>query len=79
LDLCELLGQPKPAAADPVGAWYCFDAASPKWKAKKLGRCLDAGHFGWEYKGKHKDLVAASSNCFNIASRWKSSAAFISL
>jgi hypothetical protein len=25
LDLCELLGQPKPAAADPAGAWYTFE------------------------------------------------------
>src|SRR5262249_28671774 len=25
LDLCELLGQPKPAAADPEGAWYTFE------------------------------------------------------
>src|SRR5260370_4078705 len=25
LDLCELLGQPKPAAADPEGAWYAFE------------------------------------------------------
>ena len=25
LDLCDLLGQPKPAAADPDGAWYTFE------------------------------------------------------
>ena len=25
LDLCELLGQPKRAAADPEGAWYTFE------------------------------------------------------
>ena len=25
LDLCDLLGQLKPAAADPEGAWYCFE------------------------------------------------------
>jgi hypothetical protein len=25
LDLCELLGQPKPAEADPDGAWYTFE------------------------------------------------------
>ena len=24
LDLCELLGQPKPAEADPEGTWYTF-------------------------------------------------------
>jgi hypothetical protein len=25
LDLCELLDQPKPAAADPLGTWYTFE------------------------------------------------------
>jgi hypothetical protein len=25
LDLCDLLNQPKPAAADPDGAWYTFE------------------------------------------------------
>ncbi len=25
LDLCDLLGQPKPAHADPDGAWYTFE------------------------------------------------------
>lgn len=25
LDLCEVLGQPKPAEADPDGAWYTFE------------------------------------------------------
>ena len=24
LDLCDLLGQPKPAAADPEGTWYTY-------------------------------------------------------
>ena len=28
LDLCELLDQPKPAAADPDGAWYTFERGS---------------------------------------------------
>ncbi|MFN0017626.1 MAG: type IIL restriction-modification enzyme MmeI [Pirellulaceae bacterium] len=60
LDLCELLGQPKPAEADPAGAWYCFE------KGVKITAGGDGwadvwmqGRFGWEYKGKHKDLVAA--------------------
>ena len=26
---------------------------------RRLGGCLETGHFGWEYKGKHKDLKAA--------------------
>lgn len=27
LDLCEVLGQRKPADADPEGAWYTFERA----------------------------------------------------
>src|SRR5437016_3949690 len=60
LDLCELLGQPKPAAADPEGAWYTFERGAKKstggngwadvWMREK---------FAWEYKGKHKDLSDA--------------------
>ena len=37
LDLCELLDQPKPAAADPDGAWYTFERGVEK---------TDGGH-GW--------------------------------
>jgi len=60
LDLCELVGHPKPAAADPTGADFCFEKGAAKhgggdgfadvWKRL---------FFGWEYKGKHKDLEAA--------------------
>ncbi|MCI0334481.1 MAG: class I SAM-dependent DNA methyltransferase [Planctomycetes bacterium] len=60
LDLCDLLGQPKPAAADPEGAWYTFERGVRKteggqgWADVWKKNC-----FGWEYKGKHKDLAAA--------------------
>ena len=60
LDLCELLGEPKPADADPFGESYCFERGARKdtggdgwadvWKRR---------HFAWEYKGKRKDLDAA--------------------
>ncbi len=60
LDLCELLGEPKPADVDPTGETYCFERGARKdtggdgwadvWKRY---------HFAWEYKGKHKDLDAA--------------------
>src|SRR5438034_5587169 len=60
LDLCELLGQPKPAAADPVGDRYCFERGVTKTEGEKgWADVWMQGHFGWEYKGKHKDLVAA--------------------
>ncbi len=60
LDLCELLEQPKPASADPQGAFYTFERGVEKsdggdgWADVWL-----RGHFGWEYKGKKKSLKAA--------------------
>lgn len=59
-DLCELLGEPKPTDVDPDGTWYTFERG-----AKKTGGgdgwadVWKRGHFAWEYKGKHKDLIAA--------------------
>ena len=60
LDLCELLGEPKPADVDPSGESYCFERGAQKdtggdgwadvWKRH---------HFAWEYKAKGKDLDAA--------------------
>ncbi len=60
LDLCELVGHPKPAAADPTGERFCLERG-----AKKLGGedgwadVWKKNYFGWEYKGKRKDLKAA--------------------
>ncbi len=60
LDLCAVLGQPTPAAADPDGTHYTFEKGARKtsgaggWADVWLRR-----HFAWEYKGKHKDLKAA--------------------
>jgi type II restriction/modification system DNA methylase subunit YeeA len=60
MDLCRLLGQPTPAEDDPYGERYCFERG-----AEKVGGgdgwadVWRKGCFGWEYKGKHKDLNAA--------------------
>ena len=60
LDLCRMLGQKTPAEADPKGEWYTFEYGVQKdiggqgfadvWKKE----C-----FGWEYKGKKKNLADA--------------------
>ena len=60
LDLCDLLGEPKSADADPSGESYCFERGARKdsggdgwadvWKRH---------HFAWEYKGKRANLDAA--------------------
>jgi hypothetical protein len=60
LDLCELLDQPKPAEADPEGAWYTFERGVEKVAGGKgWADVWMKGHFGWEYKGRHKDLGEA--------------------
>ena len=60
LDLCELLDQPKPAAADPDGAFYTFERGVKKTSGDHgWADVWFKDRFGWEYKGKHKDLKAA--------------------
>jgi len=60
IDLCRLLGEPTPAEDDSLGDRYCFERG-----AEKVGGgdgwadVWRKGCFGWEYKGKHKDLNAA--------------------
>ncbi|HWE98412.1 MAG TPA: class I SAM-dependent DNA methyltransferase, partial [Caulobacteraceae bacterium] len=60
IDLCRLLGEPTPAEADKEGSHYCFERG-----LKKTGGgdgwadVWRKGCFGWEYKGRHKDLNAA--------------------
>jgi hypothetical protein len=60
LDLCKLLGQPTPAESDPEGAWYTFERGVHKLEGDQgWADVWMQDHFAWEYKGKHKDLVAA--------------------
>jgi hypothetical protein len=60
LELCELFGHPRPADADPTGEWYTFEKGVAKHDGGKgWADVWKKGFFGWEYKGKHKDLAAA--------------------
>ncbi len=60
VDLCRLLGEPTPNEADPQGDWYCFERGANKTGAGQgWADVWKKGCFGWEYKGKGKDLVAA--------------------
>jgi MmeI, helicase spacer domain/MmeI, N-terminal domain len=60
IDLCRLLGEQTPAEADPDGEWYCFERGASKLTGGDgWADVWKRGHFGWEYKGKHKDLKAA--------------------
>ena len=60
LDLCDMLGEPKPADADPVGKWFTFEKGLTTTEDRKgFADVWRRDCFGWEYKGKHKDLKAA--------------------
>jgi type II restriction/modification system DNA methylase subunit YeeA len=60
IDLCEVLGQPHPAAADQTGENFTFEKHVSKLKGGKgYADVWKRGYFAWEYKGKHKDLHAA--------------------
>lgn len=49
LDLCDLLGQPKPAEADPEGAWYTFERGVRKTEGGHgWADVWMRGHFGWK-------------------------------
>jgi hypothetical protein len=60
LDLCDVLGQPNPADADPTGEWYTFEkGVSKDTGGQGFADVWRRGFFGWDYKGKLKDLKAA--------------------
>lgn len=59
-DLCRLLDEPDPVTADPKGEWYTFEKGVSKTTgAKGWADVWKRGHFGWEYKGRGKDLDRA--------------------
>ena len=60
IDLCNTFDHPTPAAADPTGESFCFEKGAEKHGGGDgFSDVWKRGHFGWEYKGKHKDLGAA--------------------
>ncbi|QWG24140.1 class I SAM-dependent DNA methyltransferase [Bradyrhizobium sediminis] len=60
IDLCHMLDEPAPTDADPTGAWYAFERGATKTTGGEgWADVWKRDHFGWEYKGKRKDLNAA--------------------
>jgi hypothetical protein len=60
LDLCRLLDEKTPVEADPAGIAYCFEKGATKTTGGEgFADVWKRGRFGWEYKGKRKDLRAA--------------------
>ena len=69
IELCQILNEPHPAAADPKGLNYAFDKHVNKTGGddKGFADVWKRGFFGWEYKGKHKNLKAAYQQLFNYS------------
>ena len=62
IDLCRMLGYPTPNQADPTGDTYAFEKGAEKTEGGDgFADVWKKGFFGWEYKGKRKDLKAAYS------------------
>lgn len=60
IDLCRVLGEPAPTDVDPKGEWYAFEKGATKTTGGEgWADVWKRSHFGWEYKGKRKDLNAA--------------------
>jgi hypothetical protein len=59
-DLCEVLGHPHPATADLTGESFTFEKHVSRTRGGKgFADVWKRNYFGWEYKGKHKDLREA--------------------
>ena len=57
-----MLGHPTPNQADPTGDNYAFEKGAEKTEGGDgFADVWKKGFFGWEYKGKRKDLKAAYS------------------
>jgi type II restriction/modification system DNA methylase subunit YeeA len=60
IELCDVLGEPHPASEDFSGATYTFEKGGTTIEGKPgFADVWKRGYFGWEYKGKHKDLNVA--------------------
>ncbi len=60
IDLCDVLGQPRPAAVDQEGNTYTFEKGVHKVAGGEgFADVWMRGFFAWEYKRQHKDLNEA--------------------
>ena len=55
-----MLDEPAPTDVDATGEWYAFERGATKTTGGEgWADVWKRDHFGWEYKGKRKDLNAA--------------------
>jgi type II restriction/modification system DNA methylase subunit YeeA len=66
--LCRLLGHPEPVEMDPTGESFTFERGAEKnTGGDGFADVWKKGFFGWEYKGKHKNLDAAYQQLLRYA------------
>jgi type II restriction/modification system DNA methylase subunit YeeA len=66
IDLCDVLGQPRPADVDQEGAFYTFEKGVAKTGGGQgFADVWLRGHFAWEYKKQHANLDAAYRQLLN--------------
>jgi hypothetical protein len=59
LDLCEVVGHPKPAEMDPEGDSFTFEKGAAKYGGGSgWADVWKRGFFAWEYKRRYADLAA---------------------
>ncbi len=67
-DLCRLLKEADPVAADPAGEWFTFEKGASKTSGGEgWADVWRMGCFAWEYKGKRANLDAAFNQLLNYA------------
>jgi hypothetical protein len=67
-DLCALLDEPDPIAADPKGEWFAFEKGASKTSGGEgWADVWRKGCFAWEYKGRRKDLDKAFAQLLQYA------------
>jgi hypothetical protein len=72
IDLCRMLDEPAPTDADPTDEWHAFERGATKTTGGEgWADVWKRNHFGWEYKGKRKDLNAAFANFNSTPWRWR--------
>ncbi len=60
IDLCHLVGHPTPNEDDPTGTHFAFEMGANKTSGGQgWADVAKLGYFGWEYKGKDRDLDKA--------------------
>ena len=68
IDICGLLGQPDPIAADPKGEWFTFEKGTRKASGGRgWADVWRRGCFAWEYKRRGSDLTAAYRQLLNYS------------